>query len=101
MVGRPKGTPKTGGRKVGTRNKSHKERFGLIEAGGLTPLEYMLQVLRDKTLETNTRMDAASKAAPYVHARLSTVELGAASDAAVAVPVVVNVTVTDARKSDA
>ena len=101
MAGRYKGTPKTGGRQPGTPNRVTKERTAGIAASGLTPLEYMLRVLRDESLETCARMDAAYKSAPYVHARLSTVELGSASDAAVPVPVAVNVTVTDARKSNA
>lgn len=42
--------------------------------GGLMPLEYMLQVLRDEHQEPHTRMDAAKAAAPYVHAKLASVE---------------------------
>jgi len=42
--------------------------------GGISPLDYMLDVLRDENMETSARMDAAKAAAPYVHARLASVE---------------------------
>jgi hypothetical protein len=42
--------------------------------GGIMPLDYMLSVLRDETAEATARMDAAKAAAPYVHAKLASVE---------------------------
>jgi hypothetical protein len=42
--------------------------------GGISPLEYMLGLLRNATLPTEDRFEAAKAAAPYVHARLSAVE---------------------------
>ena len=41
---------------------------------GLTPLDYLLSVMRDEALERDARVDAAKAAAPYVHARLAAVE---------------------------
>ena len=38
------------------------------------PLDYMLQILRDEDRDTAERMDAAKAAAPYVHAKLASVE---------------------------
>jgi hypothetical protein len=43
-------------------------------AEGLTPLTYMLQVLRDETQDHARRDDMAKAAAPYVHPRLSSIE---------------------------
>ncbi|MDB5607800.1 MAG: hypothetical protein JWP25_4700 [Bradyrhizobium sp.] len=43
-------------------------------ASGITPLEYMLGVLRDSSKDSEARMDAAKAAAPYVHARLAAIE---------------------------
>lgn len=43
-------------------------------AGGLMPLDFMLSVLRDEGNDNETRMDAAKAAAPYVHAKLASVE---------------------------
>ena len=45
-----------------------------IAASGLTPLEFMLSVMRDEQADTATRLDAAVKAAPYVHPRLAAIE---------------------------
>lgn len=42
--------------------------------GGIMPLDYMLQILRDEDRDTAERMDAAKAAAPYVHAKLASVE---------------------------
>ncbi len=63
-----------GGRKPGVPNKRTAETIAKASASGLTPLDYMLSVLRDPEARREERMDAASKAAPYVHARLSAVD---------------------------
>jgi hypothetical protein len=77
--------PKTGGRKKGTPNKKTSEQAKLILEAGITPLEYMLEVMRaeipddigpaDKALLMARKLDAAKAAAPYVHARLASVEV--------------------------
>lgn len=66
---------KTGGRSKGTPNAKTAEKVAEIEASGLTPLEYMLAVMRDTSQDDARRLDAAKSAAPYVHARLSSTEL--------------------------
>lgn len=38
------------------------------------PLDYMLTIMRDDTQPIAARMDAAKAAAPYVHAKLASVE---------------------------
>lgn len=65
---------KTGGRVKGSRNKITAKREAEVSASGLTPLEYMLCVLRDEQLDRATRLDAANKAAPYVHSKLAAIE---------------------------
>lgn len=62
------------GRKAGTPNKRTEEQVAKIEASGLTPLDYMLSILRDDTMATESRFEAAKAAAPYVHAKLASVE---------------------------
>ena len=52
---------------------NEKARKAAAEAG-IMPLEFMLTVLRDDTAPRDERMDAAKAAAPYVHARLASVE---------------------------
>lgn len=71
---------KTGGRQKGVPNKASAAKAAEIEASGLTPLDYLLSILRDAGAEQNVRIDAAKAAAPYVHPRLSTVDLGNKDD---------------------
>lgn len=65
---------KTGGRQKGTPNKASAERVAEIAAAGITPLEYMLQVMRDPDAEPQRRDDMGKAAAPYVHPKLAAVE---------------------------
>ncbi len=62
------------GRKAGVPNKRTQEIMDKAEASGLTPLEFMLDVLRDTDQTMENRCWAAEKAAPYVHAKLASVE---------------------------
>jgi hypothetical protein len=71
----PKGTPKSGGRKKGIPNKKSVARTEAIEASGLTPLEFMIQCMRNGAMPEDFRLDAAKAAAPYVHPKLTSVEL--------------------------
>ena len=63
------------GRKAGVPNKASQKRQKDVAASGLTPLDYMLSVLRDTKADKDKRMDAAKAAAPYVHPRLATATL--------------------------
>lgn len=65
---------KTGGRQRGTPNKASAAKAQEIAASGLTPLDFMLQVLRDESNTQDVRLDAASKAAPYVHPKLANID---------------------------
>lgn len=65
---------KTGGRQKGTPNKRTQDVVAAIEASGLTPLDFMLKVMRDENELPDVRLDAAKAAAPYVHPRLATIE---------------------------
>ena len=63
--GNPNGRPR------GSRNKASARREAEVEAGGLSPLAYMLAVLRDEEASTEDRKWAAQHAAVYVHPRLA------------------------------
>jgi hypothetical protein len=63
------------GRKKGEPNKRTAEIQKAVEASGLTPLDYMLMVMRDEAEDSPRRLAAATAAAPYVHAKLSSIEL--------------------------
>jgi hypothetical protein len=62
------------GRPKGAANKFSEAAREQAAAEGITPLEYMLGVLRDDTQTHETRMDAAKASAPYMHARLESVK---------------------------
>lgn len=66
---------KTGGRQKGVPNKASAAKAKEVAASGLTPLDWMLSVLRDTTVEFDRRDDMAKAAAPYVHPRLAATEL--------------------------
>ena len=66
------GTPGPG-RPKGVANKVTLKREKAIAASGLTPLDYMLSVLRDEDNALDVRLDAAKCAAPYCHPRLATI----------------------------
>ncbi len=78
---RPKGIPKTGGRQRGSLNKrtiaQQQQSKTMVQAAkevGLTPLEYMLKVMRDPKATQQRRDDMAKACAPYMHARLAAVD---------------------------
>ena len=58
---------KTGGRKKGSKNKRTLE----IEerSNGITPLEFMLKVMRNSKNPVAVRCEMAKAAAPYLHAK--------------------------------
>lgn len=81
---------KTGGRTKGTPNKATAAKEALIAASGLTPLEYMLSVLRDAKADDAARMEAAKSAAPYCHPKRAPVD-GEGNEAGLTLTVVTGV----------
>lgn len=83
---RIKGGKRVGaGRKKGVPNKRTAELQAQVEAEGITPLEFMLNIMRtepgdeieDPRVLTDMlamRFEAAKAAAPYVHAKLAAIE---------------------------
>lgn len=71
------GHPKTGGRQKGTPNKSTVAQRKVAEVAaklGITPLDYMLKVMADPKVSALRRDAMAKAAAPYLHARLATMQ---------------------------
>jgi len=67
------------GRKPGAVTTKTRQYADLAAASGeLTPLDFMLQALRDESNDFATRMDAAKAAAPYIHAKLAAVDANVA-----------------------
>ena len=54
------------GRPRGSRNQKTLEQVQAVEQGGITPLEYLLQVMRDTNRDEQVRLEAAKAAAPFV-----------------------------------
>jgi hypothetical protein len=63
------------GRKKGSTNKRTQEIAARAFDEGVTPLEFMLSVIRDGNAERAMRLDAAKFCAPYIHPRLQAVEI--------------------------
>jgi len=59
--------PKTGGRKKGTPNAKTKTLEELMR--GKSPLQFLLETMRDETKELFIRLDCGKAAAPYLHSR--------------------------------
>jgi methanogenic corrinoid protein MtbC1 len=69
-----RGGPRTGaGRKKGQATKMNEAARRAALETGISPLDFLLNAMRDATHEFDTRLDAAKAAAPYVHARLAAI----------------------------
>ena len=63
------------GRKPGGINRFSRDLLEKAVQSGQLPVDYMLEVMRDKSLDTRLRIDAAKVAAPYIHQKLSAVSI--------------------------
>lgn len=63
-----------GGRQKGTPNKATAAKAEAIAKSGLTPMDFLLGVMRDQNAELENRLDAAKAVAPYVHPKLAPVD---------------------------
>jgi hypothetical protein len=66
---------KTGGRKKGSLNKITSLMKESVAATGETPLAYMLRMMRDPDQPPERRDEMAKAAAPYLHPKLSSVDM--------------------------
>lgn len=67
------GARKGAGRKPGAATKKTREVADKAASEGITPLEYLLDVMRNSG-DGKARMAAAMAAAPYIHPKLASVE---------------------------
>lgn len=71
----PRGGKREGaGRKAGSATERTRQIANDAAKEGITPLEYMLSMLRNETETPANRMWAAEKAAPFVHPKLAAIE---------------------------
>jgi hypothetical protein len=61
-------------------NRASAAREAAIAASGQTPLQFLIEHMRDESLDLSTRLDCATRAAPYVHPRLASVSGGGEGD---------------------
>ena len=94
---------KTGGRKRGTPNKATATLRALaadLFAEGISPLEFLTSVYRNAENDLALRVDAAAKAAQYVHPRLAAVTLGGDPEKPVNVLTQINLVPVEPRKME-
>ncbi len=86
----PRGGKREGaGRKPGALTTRTREIAERTAETGITPLDFLLSIMRDDTQEQAVRIDVAKAAAPYAHPKLAAIDanitghvsLGAALDA--------------------
>lgn len=64
-----------GGRPKGGKSSAVLDAIERAKATGELPLDYMMRVMRDPTVENKRRDYMASAAAPFLHAKLSNIEV--------------------------
>lgn len=69
------GARKGAGRKKGSCTAKTRELAEKAIESGMSPLEYLLEVMRDVGQDQKDRIDAAKSAAPYIHPKLSAVQI--------------------------
>lgn len=75
------------GRKPGSKTRKQAEAALAAAAAGLTPIDYMLAVMRDEGNEPGIRLDAAKSAAPYIHPRLASLDAKVSGEMSINWPV--------------
>jgi hypothetical protein len=71
----PRGGARPGaGRKRGQSTKLSEGERKAVAAAGETPLQYMIRVMRDSGTTDARRDEMAKAAAPFMHARLASIE---------------------------
>ena len=68
------GARRGAGRKPGSVNRRNVEVVAEALAAGVTPVEFMLSIMRDEDADPKRREWAAEKAAPYLHPRPAPLE---------------------------
>lgn len=76
------------GRPTGAIAAASKRAKEAAEAGGIMPLDFMLEIMRDTAASRAERLDMAKAAAPYVHAKLSSVDATVKGDLGLTIEIV-------------
>lgn len=62
------------GKKPGAIRRATAAAQAKAAEGGILPLDFMLQIMRDEQADRAERLDMAKAAAPYVHAKLASID---------------------------
>jgi hypothetical protein len=81
------------GRPKGAASRANEEARAEALASGLSPLNYMLGVMRDSSVDDGRRDDMAKAAAPYIHSKMAPAEFGDEEAKAI----IINITEADSR----
>jgi len=88
----PRGGARPGaGRRPGGRNRKQAAIASAAADKGVSPVEFLLSVMRDEEQSMAMRTDAAKSVAPYLHPRLAAVE----HSGKVVLPIVISSTDAD------
>ena len=63
------------GRPPGARNIRSEETARQIQESGLTPLQFLMDIVRDDDAPRKERIECARAAAPFCHAKLSSIDM--------------------------
>lgn len=81
LMGRQKGTSKTGGRKIGTPNKStvaHVEKVQeFCDQYKLDPIQALFKIASDETNDLNLRVSILKEIAQYLYPKKKSIEIAA------------------------
>jgi hypothetical protein len=81
------------GRPKGAASRANEEVRARALASGLSPLDYMLGVMRDGGVDDARRDDMAKAAAPYLHSKMAPAEFGDEEGKAI----IINISEVDSR----
>jgi hypothetical protein len=95
------GSRQGAGRPKGASNRFSEAARAEAAAEGITPLAYMLGVLRDESNSREVRMDAAKASAPYMHARQEAVKHSGDPDSPIKTVTRIERTIIDPADTDA
>ena len=80
-MARPRGLPKTGGRKAGTLNRTNSSQIekiqNLCDSFKLDPFEALLKLSSDLSLDINLRVGILKEIAQYVYPKRKSIEIDA------------------------
>ena len=74
-MARPKGIPKTGGRKPGTPNRINASAIALMDQFGFDPLKGMMVIAVDKEVELAIRARMFSELAKYAYSQRRAIDV--------------------------